>query len=82
MFLCSDGKRREKQDSLAVKRKLSPLYAGTGPRETGYRVSEWKSWLLLPSGHGAKITLSTIGQIKSNVFLKNQVPKMISQREK
>lgn len=43
MFLCSDGKRREKQDSLTVKRKLSPLYTGTGPREMGDRVSEWKS---------------------------------------
>ena len=77
MFLCSDGKRREKQDSLAVKRKLSPLYTGTGPREMGDRVSEQKSCLLLPSGHGAEITLSTIGQIKSNIFLKNQMPKMI-----
>ena len=71
-----------KQDSLAIKRKLSPLYTGTGPSRMGGRVSEWKSWLLLPSEHGAEITLSAIGQIKSNVFLKNQGPKMIWQREK
>ena len=31
------------QDSLAVKRKLSPLYTGTGPSRLGGRVSEWKS---------------------------------------
>ena len=31
------------QESLAVKRKLSPLYTGTGPSRLGGRVSEWKS---------------------------------------